>query len=177
MARPWRVSIARRRFAIGTSGRGLLCWFLVLVIFRLRFGDVDDVDVDVFDLVDADLVVGALERLVAADEVLAVADERRAHRAAAVVDDVVVAAQHVLAEFEVPGERPRGQRFVDVGHRCVFGVVLALGFAALFPHREQQREGGVRSDVRGSGRVLEIFDTPLVHADDAAVQHEQPRPP
>jgi hypothetical protein len=105
-----------------------------------RSGDVRHLDVDGHDLVDAHFVVREIERFVADLQAVGVADERTAHRAAAVVEDVVVPRQHVLAQLDVSREAGVGELLVGLRDGGVVGVVLRLLLAAVLLHREQQRE-------------------------------------
>ncbi|WP_231754444.1 hypothetical protein [Halapricum sp. CBA1109] len=100
----------RRRFAFRRLRR--LCFARsgdsagVVVLGRVR--DLDWFDLRRIDFVDADLVVGLFEGFVVGEQATALADEGDAHRTAAVVDDVVVAAEDVLREFDVAGEAAVG---------------------------------------------------------------------
>jgi hypothetical protein len=76
--------------------------------------DVDHLQVDGVHLVDTDLVVGAVKRLVAGDEALAVADEGDRRGVVTVVGDVVVATEDVLREFEIAREPARAERLVGL---------------------------------------------------------------
>jgi len=128
-------------------------------------------DIGGTDLVDADLVVGRLEGLVAVDEASGLADEPDTHRPALVIDHVVVAAENVLREFDVAGETAVGERFVDVGDGCLFGVELvAYVEVPLLQHR-QQRECRRRRLASGHGGDLEVLDAPAPEADSDTVRH------
>jgi hypothetical protein len=141
----------------------------------LGFGHVGHFEVHVGDLVDADLVGGALEGFVAGHDLLARADERDAHRAPAVVRDVVVAAQDVLAQLDVAREAPVREGRIDLGQGRVVRVVLRSRVATLLLHAEHERKRRMGRGVGGTVGVLEVVETSLVDADDPPVQHEQPR--
>jgi len=100
----------------------------------LDIGDARDVHRRLQHLVEAHLVVRALEGLVAGDQLLAGADERGAHRATTVVDDVVIAGENVLGELDVARELRVRERLVGLRERRFVRVVLRLRLAAPLLH-------------------------------------------
>jgi len=138
-----------------------------------RSGEFDDADVDGGDGVDADLVDGTLEGLLARIEAFGLADERTGAPLAPVVHEVVIAAEDVLREFEIAREPAVAERPVDGLDRRLPGVVPTAPFPAALEHDEQERKGVVWRDVGGSGS--DVVEAAADGSDDPPVEDEHPR--
>ncbi len=144
---------------------------------RLAAGYVYHRHVGSVDAVDADLVRGAVERLLARLQPTAPADERERHPLAAVVDQVVVAGEDVLGELDEAGEPALPEPLVGLPERRLLGVVLRPGLPRLLAHDEQQGESGVRRLVGGQVGVREIVHVAPDDSHDATVGQHRPHPP
>jgi hypothetical protein len=99
--------------------------------WRLPLGEVDHVDIGGVHVVDADLVVCALKSLLVGQQLAIVADKGNAHRATAVVDNVVITRKHVLGKLDITGEVTVRKRGIGVGDCRFVCVILGLLFVFL----------------------------------------------
>jgi hypothetical protein len=121
-------------------------------------GYLDRREPDGLHLVDPDLVGREVERLLVGLEPPGLADVRHRAATAAVVDQVVVAREDVLGEFDVAGEPAVLERPVDLFDGRLLRVVLPARLPAAGGHGEEERQRVVGGLIGGPVSVLEPVD-------------------